>query len=285
MFLFLIITGCNKVSNHNNDKLTKFDDHKVSYIQDTLANNELAPKLAIIPIGINRLGTDDESRPINERPSYLVDIKEPFALGVYEVTFDEYDLFCEKTGRPKPTDEGWGRGKRPVIDSTWDDANAYVDWLSQQTGQDYFLPSEAQWEYAARAGTTTNYWWGNDPEDKRAQCGSCAKIHRCIDCKNVPLLDDGTAEVGSYKANAFGLYDVHGNLSEWTADCEIKSNPSITSNGNPRLNGDCERHIIKDGSWMNNVNFIQPSARGGAVDGRDYSSKHVGIRVARKIRH
>jgi len=280
---FLII-GCNTNDDNLNDTLTNFQSHKVEYIQDTLPSGVLAPKLAIIPAGINRLGTDDIKRPENERPSYLVDIKEPFAIGVTEVTFAEYDLYSKITGSRKPKDKGWGRGQLPVIYVTWYDAQFYVEWLTEQTGQEYFLPSEAQWEYAARAGTTTNYWWGNDSGDKNAQCVGCAEIHRCIDCKNVPLLDDGTAEVGSYNANAFGLYDVHGNLAEWTADCEIKSNPEKLSDGSPRLNGDCDRHIIKNGSWMNNVNFIQASVRGAAVDGKTFNSKRIGFRVARKIK-
>jgi len=284
VIILLILIGCNKTENLTNDRLTRFDDHKVDYIQDPLSNIEAAPKLAIIPVGINRLGTDDKDRPENERPSYLVNIKESFALGVYEVTFDEYDLYCQDTGRPRPSDEGWGRGQRPVINITWYDAKFYVDWLSEQTGEEYFLPSEAQWEYAARSGTTTNYWWGDDPGDKKAQCAGCAKIHRCLDCQNVPLLEDGTVNVGSFKPNVFGLYDVHGNVGEFTADCEIKSNPDFVSDGRPRLNGDCDRHIIKDGSWWRNINFIKASVRGGAIDGKTFRSQQIGFRVARKIR-
>jgi len=285
MLVLLLLIGCNANDEPLNESITSFEHHKVDYIQDTLTNGNLAPKLAIIPVGVNRLGTDDQARPENERPSYLVNIKEPFALGVYEITFAEYDLYCQDSGRSQPTDEDWGRGSRPVMSITWYDAQFYVDWLSEQTGQEYFLPSEAQWEYAARAGTNTDYWWGNEPGDKNAQCAGCEKIHRCVDCKNVPLLDDGTAEVGSFKPNKFGLYDVHGNVGEFTADCEIKSNPDNTSDGSPRLNGDCERHIIKDGSWWRNVNFIKASVRGGAVDGKTFRSQQVGFRVARKIRH
>jgi len=134
---FLII-GCNTNDDNLNDTLTNFQSHKVEYIQDTLPSGVLAPKLAIIPAGINRLGTDDIKRPENERPSYLVDIKEPFAIGVTEVTFAEYDLYSKITGSRKPKDKGWGRGQLPVIYVTWYDAQFYVEWLTEQTGKNTF---------------------------------------------------------------------------------------------------------------------------------------------------
>jgi len=253
-------------------------------IQDKLSTGMVAPELISIPKGTNILG-DISGKGINsESPTYKVTIGNSYAIGKYEVTFEEYDYFCTITGRVKPDDEGWGRGRRPVINVTWDDAKAYVEWLSKQTGKEYYLPSESQWEYAARAGAKTNYWWGDKPGDKLAKCVNCATINRCENCKDVPLIDDGTVEVGSFKPNPFGLYDVHGNVMEWTADCGNKYNPDVPGDGSPRLSGDCDRHISKDGSWWNNVRFIRASVRGSAVDGRDYKSQHVGFRVARRIR-
>jgi formylglycine-generating enzyme required for sulfatase activity len=282
IFILITLSGCDKTE--TTDKaIISADSQSYSVIQDKLTNDALAPQLIIVPAGSNTLGDITGSGIKNELPTYQVTIDKPFAIGKFEVTFDEYDLFCEATKHKKTDDEGWGRGKLPVINVTWDDAYSYVKWLSKQTGKKYFLPSEAQWEYSARAGTQTNYWWGNDPGDKNAQCVTCAAKNRCIDCKDVPLIDDGTAPVGSFKANPFGLYDVHGNVMEWVADCDFKTNPNKPSNGTPRRNGDCSKHIMKDGSWWNNVNFIRASVRGSAFDGKEYKSFHVGFRVAREI--
>lgn len=259
------------------------NEKSFSIIQDRLDDHTLAPELIVIPAGSNTLGDITKTGIETESPTYSVSISKPFAIGKYEISFDDYDFYCEETGISKPDDEGWGRGKRPVINITWDEAFYYTKWLSEKTGENYFLPSDAQWEYAARAGTQTSYWWGNEPGDKLAQCGDCAAIHRCKDCKDVPLLVEGTAIVGSYKKNPFGLYDVHGNVMEWVADCEHKTNSSKASNGSPRRNGNCNRRLIKDGSWANNVRFIRASVRGTAVDGLDYKSFHVGVRVAREL--
>lgn len=259
------------------------NEESLSVIQDKLDQDVLAPELIIIPAGSNTLGDITKTGIENESPTYKVSISKPFAIGKYEISFDEYDYYCVETGKAKPNDEGWGRGKRPVINITWDDAHSYTKWLTKKTGRKYFLPSEAQWEYAARAGTQTSYWWGNEPGDKLAQCGDCAAIHRCKDCKDVPLLDEGTAIIGTYKANPFGLYDVHGNVMEWVADCEHKTNSSKTSDGSPRRNGNCKKRVMKDGSWWNNVRFIRASVRGTAADGLDYKSFHVGVRVAREL--
>ena len=267
----------------NNTTSIPLPHHEVVTEQDKLPNGKLAPELVIVPTGSNTLGDiSGKGIPI-EQPTYEVKIDKAFAIGKYEVTFAEYDLFCEDTNRNKPDDEGWGRDKRPVIGVTWYDARDYATWLSRKTGKTYFLPSEAQWEYATRAGSQTDYWWGNEPGDKNAQCGDCAAIERCLDCKNIPDFIEGTDEVGSYKPNRFGLYDVHGNVSEWTADCGSENNDSKLSDGSPRLDGDCTKHIIKDGSWSNNVRFIRASVRISPPDGNDHEGKNVGFRVAREI--
>lgn len=281
IIISVLTLGCQ--SGSQNEELAKIPPSPKA-IQDKLSTGKLGPEMQVIPSGRSILGDATGVGQKNEQPTYEVVIKKPFALGKYEVTFDEYDYFCEVTGKTKPQDQGWGRGRRPVIEIAWAEAQAYVEWLSKQTGQHYFLPSEAQWEYAARAWTKTNYWWGDEPGDKNAQCGDCAEIHRCSDCKDVPLIDEGTVAVGSFKPNPFGLYDVHGNVMEWTADCGNDRNLPQTSKGFPRSTGDCSRHIMKDGSWWNNYRFIRASVRGYAVDGWDYKSKHVGFRVAREIK-
>lgn len=283
LIAFILLNGCSNDTELNPASIVNKNDKTFTIIQDKLSDNNLAPELVIVPSGSNTLGDTTGAGINNESPTYKVTINKPFAIGKYEVTFEEYDLFCEETKTKKPEDEGWGRENLPVINISWDDAHSYVKWLSQQTGKKYFLPSEAQWEYAARAGTQTNYWWGNKPGDKLAQCADCAAINRCEDCKDVPLLDEGTAPVGSYTANPFGLYDVHGNVMEWVADCGFKTHSSKPSDGTTRRGGDCNKHIMKNGSWWNNVNFIRASVRGSAFDDPDYKSFHVGFRVAREV--
>ena len=139
----------------------------------------------------------------------------PFAVGVYEVTFGEWDACVSGggCGGYRPDDGGKGRGRRPVINVGGEDAQAYVEWLSRMTGKEYRLLSEAEWEYVAWAGTRTKYWWGNDVGRNRANCSWGSDNPGCGDSYS------GTAPVGSFSANPFGLYDVHGNVWEWVEDC------------------------------------------------------------------
>ena len=166
-----------------------------------------------------------------------VTIPQPVALSVHEVTFEDYDRF---TYPNKVDDEGWGRGRRPVINVSWDDAQDYVAWLSARTGGAYRLPSEAEWEYAARAGTTTKYSWGNEIGVNRANCGA----NRCGDQWEY------TAPAGSFRPNAFGLFDMHGNVWEWVQDCWQASHAGAPVDGSERLSGDCAVRVLRGGSWF-----------------------------------
>ena len=151
-----------------------------------------------------------ESHDVNVR-RHSVTIQ-PFEIGKYEVTFDEYSAFVLDTdGVELPHDERWGRGSRPVINVSWDDAKAYAEWLSRVTGKPFRLPTEAEWEYAARAGTTTNYWWGDEVNQDGKVWANCYGCGSEWDGKR-------TAPVGSFPANGFGLHDMHGNVWEWTED-------------------------------------------------------------------
>ena len=167
------------------------------------------PELVVVPAGRFRMGCvsgrdcEDDEQPVHE-----VELAS-FALGVYEVTFEDYDRFVQATGHRRPGDRGWGRGGRPVIDVSWEDAAAYVAWLSRETGESYRLPSESEWEYAARAGTTTRYSWGQDIGRNLANCRDCGSRWD----------GDQTAPAGSFAANGWGLHDMHGNVWEWVADC------------------------------------------------------------------
>ena len=145
---------------------------------EVLRDCPTCPELVVIPAGRFRMGCvsgracEDDERPVHE-----VEVSS-FALGVYEVTFEEYDRFARATGRARPNDRGWGRGGRPVINVSWEDATAFAAWLSEETGAAYRLPSESTWEYAARAGTTTRYSWGGDIGRNRANCESCRGCQR-----------------------------------------------------------------------------------------------------------
>ena len=146
-----------------------------------------------------------------ERPQHRVCVSR-FAMGKFEVTFEDYDRFALAVGREKPDDKDWGRGRRPVIYTSWDDATAYAEWLSSETGKRYRLPTEAEWEYATRAGTDTEYWWGNDVNQDGNVWANCSDCGSQWDGKK-------TAPVASFSANHFGLHDTAGNAVEWVQDC------------------------------------------------------------------
>src|SRR5919106_5183579 len=158
------------------------------------------PEMVVIPQGEFRMGDIQGSGSADERPVHMVHIPRPFAMGRYAIIFDEYDLFAQATGREQPADKGWGRGRRPVINVSWKEAVAYAAWLSEQTGKRYRLPTEAEWEYAARAGTETAYWWGNEIGTNRANCDGCGS----------PWGGQQTAPVGSFQPNPWGLAVRHG---------------------------------------------------------------------------
>ena len=173
--------------------------------RDRLADGSLGPEMVWIAAGSFRMGDIQGGGGDDEKPVHRVSVGR-FAMGKYEVTFAEYDKFANATRRDKPNDRGWGRDNRPVINVSWHDAVAYAEWLSSETGQTYRLPTEAEWEYAARAGTETKYWWGNKIGRNKANCDGCGSQW---DNKQ-------TAPVGSFEPNSFGLHDTAGNVWEWT---------------------------------------------------------------------
>jgi formylglycine-generating enzyme required for sulfatase activity len=174
---------------------------------DTFKECSDCPQMIVVPAGSFTMGS-----PANERgwrrdfegPQHRVNLPRQFAVGQFEVTFDEWDACVVDSGCNgyKPSDQGWGRGRQPVINVTWNDAKAYVAWLSNKTGQTYRLLTEAEYEYATRAGTTTAYPWGDEIGKNNANCSACGSQW---DRKQ-------TAPVGSFTANGFGLYDMVGNV-------------------------------------------------------------------------
>ena len=231
------------------------------------------PEMVEVPAGSFMMGSpeSDSSAQSDEFPPHPVKISKPFAIGKYEVTFEEYDTFALATGRALPNDGGWGRGKRPVINVTWNDVVAYAEWLSQQTGKRYRLPSEAEWEYAAQAGTKTSYWWGDEIGTDRANCDGCGSRW---DKKQ-------TAPVGSFKANPFGLYDTAGNVWEWVQDCWNECYEGAPEDGSAWKSGDCGRRVFRGGSWFTYPGGLRSANRGWhTADPRDYD---IGFRLAQDL--
>ena len=245
-----------------------------STFRDSLGLGGEGPEMVVVPAGRFRMGclSNDEECSDDERPVRDVVIAQPFALSVYEVTFADWDACVSGAGCPhRPDDQGWGRGRRPVIDVSWDDAREYVAWLSSETGAEYRLPSESEWEYAARAGTTTKYHGGDEVGVNRANCRGCGSQWD----------GDKTAPVGSFAPNAFGLYDMHGNVFEWLQDCWNDGYAGAPSDGSAWLRGRCDERVLRGGSWSLSPRYLRAAVRVSYSTGnRDRS---LGFRVARTL--
>jgi len=225
---------------------------------------EVAAEMVPVSAGTFRMGecfclVDRSARDLTLRA---------FRIAAYDVTFDQFDLFAKNTGRYPPDDHTWGRGKRPVIDVSWDDAQDFIVWLNQQSHRRYRLPSEAEWEYATRAGTTTKNYWGHAPDARFANDNP-----------------DSTLPVGSYPPNSWGLYDTMGNVVQWTQDCWNKVDwwtdkfIGAPTDGSAWETGDCSIRVTRGGPLIVNHTLIGIS---GARNGRWASDRNrfVGFRLA-----
>ena len=236
------------------------------------------PEMVVVPAGSYLKGSpqDEASRDSDEGPVHQVTISEPFAVGRYEVTFTEWDE-CHADGgcSHRPNDQGWGRGIRPVVDVSWNDTQEYVRWLSERTGLRYRLLSESEWEYAARAGTATRYWWGDEVGQSRANCDGCGSRW------------DGqfTAPVGSFSANAFRLYDVHGNVWERVQDCWNRSYVGAPEDGRAWEATDCNGRVLRGGGFKDQPRYLRSANRGSQprADDRSFFGTQAGLRVARSL--
>ena len=208
-------------------------------------------------------------------PIHKVRIDYLLAVGMYPVTFDEWDACVSDggCGGYRPDDEGWGRGALPVINVSWEDAQNYVKWLSWKTGKGYRLLSESEWEYVARAGTRTRYWWGDEIDRNRANCNECGSRW---DNKR-------TASVGSFSANTFGLYDVHGNVQEWVEDCWNDSYDGAPEDGSAWVSEDCDcyQRVLRGGSWSYLPRNLRSTSRNRYATGN--RNNFNGFRVARTL--
>ena len=242
--------------------------------RDRLKSGADGPEMVVLPAGSFRMGDVQGGREYSEVPVRTVKIQRPLAIARYEVTFKEYDQFAEATGRQLPRDEGWGRGRSPVINVSWQDASEYAKWLSKQTGKRYRLPTEAEWEYAARGGKETTFWWGNDLVKGMANCDGCGSQWD----------HEQTASVGSFNPNAFGLYDTAGNVWEWVEDCwhdNYTAAPMDGSAWKETDGGNCNERVLRSGCWINAPYTVRSSFRHHSdVRERD---RTIGFRLAQDI--
>ena len=225
---------------------------------------EVAGETVSIPGGMFRMGEASSRGDSWERPVHSVTIP-PFRLGKYEVTFTQWDACVADGGCNgySPNDMGWGRGNRPVINVSWHDAQSFIDWLNGRTGGNYRLPTEAEWEFAARVGSTTKYHFGND-ESQLCLYANHADISTDFDWRNESCADGvgkRTAEVGSYRPNSLGLYDIHGNVWEWVQDCWNDSYVGAPTDGSAWTNGDCSQRMSRGGSWREDASALRSAAR------------------------
>jgi len=284
------------------------------------------PPMVVIPAGQFTMGSPDSEpgRFGHEGPQRTVRIAKPFALGRNEVTFSEFERFAVETGykteaerdvgkkgcfgfnfnAPEATKSDWQPGRSwrepgidqntdrdPVVCVSWNDARAYASWLSKKTGKVYRLPTEAEWEYAARAGTRTARYWGDDPGQacvhenvgdqstrtafRRTLSRSTGRRHECNDGRYY------TAPVGSYKANGFGLYDMLGNVWEWTEDCWNASYKGAPADGSAWVTGDCSRRVLRGGNWGSEPRRTRSAHRAG--EPYDDRATARGFRLARTL--
>ena len=261
----------------------------------------VCPEMAALPGGEFQMGArpDEKGKSVyNEEPRHTVSVP-PFAIGKYEVTVAEYQFFTEETGRSTARGcQVWNKGswekagnkdwqdpgfpqdhRSPVVCVSWPDAQAYAAWLSKRTGKHYRLPSEAEWEYAARAGTATRFWWGDHLADGKANCLNCGLLWAA----------DQPAPVGRFVPNFFGLHDINGNVWEWVGDCWHKSYIGAPDDGDQWTEqggegaepGDCSRRVQRGGAWLERDDTLRSANR--LQDNAENRKSSVGFRVARDL--
>ncbi len=248
---------------------------------------DACPEMVVVPQGSFAMGSPAKKREAlnselgeffaNEGPRKVVTIAKPFAVGVFEVTWAQWGE-CVAEGAcngaaPEATggDNGWGKGKHPVIEVSWHHAKTYTAWLSEKTGYKYRLLTEAEWEYAARAKSQTNFSWGEKVDRAKANCNGCGSKWD----------NHQTAEVGEFPPNDFGIYDMHGNVAEWVEDCWEDSYESLPSDGSARTKDKCLLRVVRGGAWNLRPMYLRSAARDCYHPGDQLNT--VGFRVARTI--
>jgi formylglycine-generating enzyme required for sulfatase activity len=232
------------------------------------------PEMIVIPAGEFTMGSlpTETDRYENEGPRHKVMIARPFAVSKFDVTFADWDACVSVGGCVPRSDGGFGRGTKPVIEVTFDDVQQYVAWFSRMTGRPYRLLTEAEWEYAARAGTTTAYYWGDEIGKGQANCGDCGSKWD----------NRETSPVGSFKPNAFGLYDMAGNVWQWVQDCYHDDYNNAPTDGSAWISGDCSSRVDRGGSWTTDFPRAVRSARRARIS-TGIRGNNLGFRIGRTL--
>ncbi len=235
-----------------------------------LSDIKFGPAMVKLKGGSFIMGSNRSQVSSDTWPAHEVKVS-AFAISQNEVTFDDYDRFAQATGRRLPEDQGWGRGKRPVIDVSWDDAVAYTKWLSERTGKKYRLPTEAEWEFAIRGGSDSTFWWGYQVEEGRANCFDCGSEW---DRKS-------TAPVASFPPNNFGLHDMAGNVREWVQDCYHPNYSGAPLDGSAWMDIKCGQRVVRGGAFNKTSDSMRPIWRGHFKPNLRFS--FTGFRVVREL--
>lgn len=257
---------------------------------------DICPAMVVVPAGSFSMGSPatEIGRQEEESPVREVTLAKPFALGMHEVTFDEFDACHEADGcdDSPPTSgwmaklglgrgvapaEDWERGRRPVVKVSWRDAREYVAWLAEHTGKPYRLASEAEWEYAARAGTTTPFYFGETISTDQANYRGT----HVYGSGSRGVFRGRTVDVGSFPPNAFGIHDMHGNVWEWVEDCWHEDYQNAPADGSARSTRRCRKRVLRGGGWANSPGGLRSAMR--IPNGAGVSSDIVGFRVARTL--
>ena len=256
-----------------------------SFAADTFHDCPQCPEMIVIKPGSFNMGSPkpDEEVHGNEGPRHRVTIAHAFAVGIYDVTFEQWDACVTGGGCIHPISQDWGRGSRPAISVSWDDTQDYIRWLNERVRSfqpsdepasgpgPYRLLTEAEWEYAARAGTTTVYYWGNSYVKGSANCDGCGSEWD----------NEKTAPVGSFAPNPWGLYDMAGNVLQWVDDCYHDTYAKAPTDGSSWKGGKCDFHVMRGGSWYNSTYYLRASQRYSAP--AYFRALNLGLRVAKTL--
>jgi formylglycine-generating enzyme required for sulfatase activity len=213
----------------------------------------VGPEMMVVPRGEFMMGSPatETGHRDSEGPHHKVTIAKPFAVSKFAVTFADWDVCVSVGGCTQVVDTGFGRGTKPAINMSWTEAQQYLTWFSEMTGKPYRLLTEAEWEYAARAGTTTAYFWGDEIGTGNANCLECGSAWD----------NRETSPVGSFQPNAFGLYDVTGNVWQWTQDCYHKDYNGAPTDGSVWPGGDCSARVIRGGGFWSTPRDVRLASR------------------------
>lgn len=245
-----------------------------------LKDCNVCPALVVVPPGSFMMGSleNEDDRENDESPQHQVNINYSLAVGKYQVTFAEWDACVKAKGcKYRPPDAGWGRGNRPVINVSWNDAQKYVRWLKQKTGNSYRLLSESEWEYVVRAGTSTIFATGNTITTDQANFNG----DYTYNSSSKGVYRQQTTPVGSFAPNSFGLYDLHGNVREWVEDCYQLNYNDTPVDGAAMKSNFCPLRVLRGGSWIDGPRNLRSADRGYSI--RDDRFRYGGFRLSRTL--